>query len=364
MMNAAWIEEFGGTEVIRVGERAKPDRPANNVLVRMVAATLNHHDIYLRRGEAGRVPLPVILGSDGVGTVVESDGAEFEAGENVAIYPVLSCSACAACRAGSPHKCVSFGMIGGERDGTHAEFVAVPKECLVRLPAGLSAEAAAGLSVAGLTAWNMVHDEGAARAGEHALVLGASGGVGTLIVRLLKRLGVTVHAVTSSPAKREFLFELGADTVLPDDAASVLTCTRQLPERGVDIAFNCVGGRTWRYVLGAVRTGGRVMVCGTVRAPSAELDMRQVFYRSLSIIGCSMGRPDALRQLLELAAFDDRFQSPIHETIRLSALRDAHHKMETAQLRGKILIQIQSDGADSPTPAASLHKELHVTESD
>lgn len=245
-MKAAWIEEFGGPDVIRVGERDDVPREPGETLVRMTSTTLNHRDVYLRRGEAGRISLPVVLGSDGVGEVVESDvGAVHQPGDRVAIYPVLSCGACRACLCSAPHKCPSFGMIGGERDGTHAEQVVVPNGCLVHVPSALDTDAAAAMSLSGLTAWNMVVDEGRVQSGEHALVLGASGGVGVFTVLILKSLGAKVHAVTSSPSKREQLLALGADTVLDDQPAAVLRHTRTLRDRGVDVAFNCVGGASW-----------------------------------------------------------------------------------------------------------------------
>lgn len=339
-MKAAWIEEFGGPEKIRVGSRLPPERKPGEVLVRLATATLNHRDIYLRRGEAGRVPLPVVLGSDGAGDVLESDSSTFRAGQRVAIYPVLACGTCRACRAGMRHKCPSFGMLGGERDGTQAGFVAVPEDCVVRLPDSLDFETAAAVSLAGLTAWNMVIDEGGAKAGDLALVLGASGGVGVFTVMLLKRLGATVYAVTSSPAKRQKLLELGADFVLDEQPGEVLRHTRQLRDRGVDIAFNCVGGSTWRYIPAAVRTGGRVLVCGTIRSAVAELDMRQIFYRSLTIIGCSMGTPVALGRLLDVAASDATFRVPVDDVIELEGLPDAHRRMEAGLLTGKVIVRL------------------------
>lgn len=257
-MKAAWIERFGGPEAIRVGERVAPERKPGEVLIRMATATLNHRDIYVRRGEAGRISLPVVLGSDGSGEVVDADrSSDFKVGNRVAIYPVLACGQCCSCMAGLPHKCRQFGMIGGERDGTHAEFVAVPERCVVPIPNDLDFDDAAAISLAGLTSWNMVVDEGKARSGERALVLGASGGVGVFTVLLLKHFGLTVHVVTSSPNKRDASLALGADSVLEDSPAAVLRHTRGLPEGGVDIAFNWVGGDTWRYVPPAVRAGGR-----------------------------------------------------------------------------------------------------------
>lgn len=340
-MKAAWIEQFGGPEVICVDERAVPGRKPGELLIRMATATLNHHDIYLRRGEAGRVALPVVLGSDGAGEVVDADiSSAFATGDRVAVYPVLACGQCRSCLAGLPHKCRQFGMIGGERDGTQAEYVVVPEACAVPMPDRLDFDTAAAISLAGLTAWNMVMDEGMARSGEHALVLGASGGVGVFTVLLLKHLGLTVHVVTSSPGKRGALLALGADTVLDDKPASVLRHTRGLPDGGVDIAFNWVGGDTWRYVPPAVRSGGRILVCGTVRSPVAELDMRQIFYRNIALIGCSMGTPEALQKFMQFAIMKPSLCVPVGEAITLDEVPDAHRRMEAGAVTGKIAVRI------------------------
>ncbi len=340
-IKAAWIDRFGGPDVIRLDGRAVPVRKPGELLIRMAMATLNHRDVYLRRGEAGRAGLPVVLGSDGAGEVLEADvTSAFAPGERVAIYPVLACGQCCSCLAYKPHKCRQFGMIGGERDGTQAEYVAVPEACAVPMPEGLDFDTAATLSLAGLTAWNMVVDEGMARSGEHALVLGASGGVGVFTVLLLKHLGLTVHVVTSSPGKRDALLALGADTVLDDTPMSVLRHTRGLPDGGVDIAFNWVGGDTWRYVPPAVRSGGRILVCGTVRSPVAELDMRQIFYRNLSLKGCSMGTPQALRELMLLAFKNPNLRAPVGEVISLDEVPAAHRRMEAGEVTGKIAVRI------------------------
>jgi alcohol dehydrogenase len=231
-------------------------------------------------------------------------------------------------------------MIGGERNGTQAEYVVVPEACAVPMPDGLDFDAAAAISLAGLTAWNMVVDEGMAHSGEHALVLGASGGVGVFTVLLLKHFGLTVHVATSSLSKRDALLALGADVVLDDNSASVLRHTRGLPEGGVDIAFNWVGGDTWRYVPPAVRTGGRILVCGTLRSPVAELDMRQIFYRNIALIGCSMGTPDALQKFMQLAVTNPSLRVPVFESISLDELPDAQRRMEAGEVTGKIAVRI------------------------
>jgi len=270
-MKAAWIERFGGHEVIRVNERVMPERKPGELLIRMATATLNHRDIYLRRGEAGRVGLPVVLGSDGAGEVAAADSSSlFTAGDRVAIYPVLACG----------------------------------------------------------------------QSGEHALVLGGSGGVGAFTVLLLKHFGLTVHVATSNLSKRDALLALGADAVLDDNSASVLRHTRGLPEGGVDIAFNWVGGDTWRFLPPAVRTGGRILVCGTLRSPVAELDMRQIFYRNIALIGCSMGTPNALQKFMQLAVKNPSLRVPLFEVISLDEVPDAQRRMEAGKVTGKIAVRI------------------------
>ena len=340
-MKAAWIERFGGHEVIRVNERVMPERKPGELLIRMATATLNHRDIYLRRGEAGRVGLPVVLGSDGAGEVAAADSSSlFTAGDRVAIYPVLACGQCRSCLANLPHKCRQFGMIGGERNGTQAEYVVVPEACAVPMPDELDFDTAAAISLAGLTAWNMVVDEGMAHPGEHALVLGGSGGVGAFTVLLLKHFGLTVHVATSNLSKRDALLALGADAVLDDNSVSVLRHTRGLPEGGVDIAFNWVGGDTWRFLPPAVRTGGRILVCGTLRSPVAELDMRQIFYRNIALIGCSMGTPNALQKFMQLAVKNPSLRVPLFEVISLDEVPDAQRRMEAGKVTGKIAVRI------------------------
>ena len=171
-------------------------------------------------------------------------------------------------------------------------------------------------------------------------VVRAHGGVGVFTVLLLKHLGLTVHVASSSRGKRDVLLALGADTVLDDTPAAVLRHVRGLPDSGVDIAFNWVGGDTWRYVPPAVRAGGRILVCGAIRSPVAEFDMRQIFYRNIVLIGCSMGTPEALREIMQFAVMNPGFRVPMNEMISLDELPDAHRRMEAGAVMGKISVRI------------------------
>jgi NADPH:quinone reductase-like Zn-dependent oxidoreductase len=342
-MKAAWIDRFGGVDVIKHRDFPKPERKTGELLVKMVCATLNHRDVYVRRGESPNSVLPAVLGSDGAGHIVDCDAdSQFEKGQAIAIYPVVSCGRCCSCRAGKFHKCKDFKMIGGEFSGTQAEYVAIPEACAVPIPQGLELTTAASISLAGLTAWNMVFDEGEALNGEYALVLGASGGVGSAIVALLKRLGAHVTAITANPDKSEFIYRLGADVVLADldSPIHVLRAAKALENGGFDLAFNFVGGNSWRYVPLAIRPGGRILTCGSVRSPVAEIDMRQIFYKNIVLIGCSMGTPEALKKMLDAAVDDPALNVKIDSVISVDQVGEAHRKMESGQVFGKIVVEL------------------------
>ena len=339
-MKAAWIEAHGAMDGVRVGTFSDPACGAGEVLVRIRAASLNHRDVYVVRGEAGRFPLPLVLGSDGVGTVIHGAAeAGLQPDSRVVVYPVVHCGSCPHCVRGWEHKCFSFGMVGGERPGTLAERVSLPARNCLPAPDSLPDHVAGSVSVAGLTAWNMIHEEGAIEPGHRVLILGASGGVGVYAIRFLKHLGATVYAVTSKPDKSDFLREMGADVVLSGGPATVLMATGRLPYKGVDAAINFVGGDTWRYVLPAVRRGGAILTCGAVGGAVAEMDQRQIFYRQLRILGCSMGSRAGFSRMLDCLAGHPEMHLPETEEIPLERVPEALRRMEQGGLRGKIVIR-------------------------
>lgn len=338
-MKAAFIREFGGTAAVEVGAFPEPAVAAADVLLHVRTASLNHHDVYTTRGEAGRYELPLVLGCDGVGEVLRApSGSDLSVGDRVVVYPVLYCGDCLHCCSGSEHKCLTFGMVGGERHGTLSERVALPAGNCVRVPAQLSDPMAGSLGVAGLTAWNMVHEEGAVQPGENVLVLGASGGVGVFAVKLLKELGAIVYAVTSKTSKVEFLRAVGADTVFLHKPATILTELSKLPLGGVDVALNYVGGSSWRYVLPAMRRGGRILTCGAVGGPAVQMDQRQIFYKQLRIYGCSMGSRSGLGRLMDFFADHPAIEVPVHIQGGLDMVPEALRSMEQGEVSGKIMI--------------------------
>ncbi|MCI0652410.1 MAG: alcohol dehydrogenase catalytic domain-containing protein, partial [Planctomycetes bacterium] len=158
---AARVHAHGGVEAVQWEEIPRPAPPPGEVLVEVRAAGMNHLDLWVRRGVPGhRFGLPLTLGSDGAG-VVAACGAGVEAiapGSDVIIVPGLSCGRCAACTSGRDVLCPEYGILGETRDGTCAEFVAVPAGNVVPKPAALDFTAAGSFLLSSLTAWTMLID--------------------------------------------------------------------------------------------------------------------------------------------------------------------------------------------------------------
>src|SRR4029077_532986 len=202
-MKAAVIYEHGGPGSIRYVQDFSDPRPAaGEVVVRVKAASLNYHDIFTRRGMPGiKVPMPCIMGIDFAGEIsaLGAGVSDWAVGDRVMIDPV--------------DRVGGGGLIGEVRHGGLAEYCAVPAHNLIRVPANVSSETAAGLPVAYGTALRMMVTIGQVKAGEKVLILGASGGVGTCCVQLAKLTGAEVIVCASSSEKlaRQLGAEYGID---------------------------------------------------------------------------------------------------------------------------------------------------------
>src|SRR5215467_3149078 len=145
-MKAVVFREHGGPEVLQYTDVEKPSPGASDVLIEVRATSINHIDIFLRRGMPGiAVPMPKIVGSDAAGVIRDlgPDVAGLSIGQRVTINPGISCGRCEFCAAGFGSQCVSYSMVGENRDGAYAELVSVPAHIVLPIPDSLSFEDAA-----------------------------------------------------------------------------------------------------------------------------------------------------------------------------------------------------------------------------
>jgi NADPH:quinone reductase-like Zn-dependent oxidoreductase len=338
-VKAVRIHQHGGPEVLRL-EEIPPPRPApGQVLVRIRAASVNHLDLFVRRGMPGiPVEFPRILGSDAAGEVLE-DGGGWKAGDRVLVNPGSSCGRCRFCVGGDPSMCPQYRILGEHLDGTYTQQIALPPEQLLPLPEGLSFEQGAALPLVFMTAWRMLVSRGRLRPGEVVVVLGAGSGVGSACVQIARMAGCRVIATASSPEKRDKALALGADEVLDSRSPELARQVRRLTGGGgADVVVDYVGKDTWPSSLKALRNGGRLLTCGATTGYDAQTDLRHIFYRQLEVIGSTMGSSKDLSEVLE-GVRRGLLRPVVDRVLPLEEAAEAHRLLAERRVFGKIVLQ-------------------------
>jgi NADPH:quinone reductase-like Zn-dependent oxidoreductase len=318
-----------------------PEIAADEALVRVKAAGMNHLDLWVRRGVPGHsFPLPMVLGCDFAG-VVEAVGSAVRnarPGDEVCVAPGHSCDHCEDCLSGRDNLCRDYGIFGETRDGGCAEFAAVPAANLVPRPGRLSWEEAAAWPLAFLTAWHMLVARCALRPGETVLVHAAGSGVGSAAVQIAKLWGAVVIATAGGAAKAARARDLGADHVVDHTATDWVRAVRDLTDRrGADVVFEHTGQATWEGSVRSLARGGRLVTCGATSGFEARFDLRALFFKNLSFLGSTMG---SRGEVWEVARHVEagRLRPVVDRVMPLADVREAHRAMESREQFGKIVL--------------------------
>jgi zinc-binding alcohol dehydrogenase/oxidoreductase len=317
-VKAIRIHEDGGPEVLRYEDVPDPEPREGEVLVELRAASLNHLDVWVRKGLPS-VPKPRILGADGAGLIAGTD-------ERVVINPGIMTN-------GKMH------IVGETMDGTHAELIAIPRDYVHPIPDGLSFEEAAAFPLTFVTAYRMLATRARLQEGEWVLIWGIGGGVATAALSLAKALGAQVVVTSSSDAKLAQATSLGADVAVNHDTDDVVAAVKEATGGGAHVVVESVGEATWRRTLDAVRPEGRIVVCGATTGPNPPAALHRVWWKQLSILGSSMGTPDDFQAVWEL--IDAGKARPVLDTVLpLAEVRAAHERLEAGAQLGKIVLSI------------------------
>ncbi len=340
-MKAVIFSQHGGPEVLKYTEVPDPQIKANEVLVEVRACALNHLDVWVRAGLPGiKIPLPHILGDDVAGVV--RDAGELvtwtKPGDEVMVQPGVSCGHCVECLAGRDNMCDEYDMIGYRRDGGYAELLAVPGVNVIPKPGNLSWPEAAALPLVTLTAWHMLVTQARVQPGEDVLIHAAGSGVGSLGIQIAKLRGARVIATASSDAKLTKARELGADETVNYTRDDWPKEVKKLTNgRGVDVVFEHTGAATWPGSIVSLKKGGRLVTCGATSGYDARTDLRQVFYRHLTILGSMMGSKAELLSAMNFIG-TGQIRAVVDCTLPLAEARKAHELMEDRAQFGKLVL--------------------------
>jgi zinc-binding alcohol dehydrogenase/oxidoreductase len=317
-MKAIRIHEDGGPEVLRYEDVPDPEPADGEVLVELRAASLNHLDVWIRKGLPS-VPKPRILGADGAGVIAGTD-------ERVVINPGLM-------RNGRVQ------ILGETMDGTHAELVAVPRESVHPIPGDLTFEEAAAFPLVFVTAYRMLVTRAHLQDREWVLIWGIGGGVATATLSIAKALGARVVVTSSSDEKLERARELGADGTVNHASGDVVAAVKELTDGGAHVVVDDVGEATWKRTLDAARPEGRIVVCGATTGPNPPAGLHRVWWKQLSILGSTMGTPEDFQGAYNLIAAG-KARPVVDRVYPLAEARAAHERLEAGEQLGKIVLRI------------------------
>lgn len=318
-MKAIRIHEDGGPEILRYEDVPDPEPAAGEVLVELRAASLNHLDVWIRKGMPS-VPKPRILGADGAGVIAGT-------GERVVINP------------GIFDKSGKMHIVGETMDGTNAELIALPRDYVHPIPGDLSFEEAAAFPLVFETAYRMLVTRARLQEGEWVLVWGVGGGVASAALAIAKALGAQVIVTSSSDEKLTWARELGADATVNHATGDVVSAVKEVTGGGAHVVVDDVGEATWKRTLDAVRPEGRIVVCGATTGPNPPAALHRVWWKQLSILGSTMGTPDDFQGVYDLIQAG-RLRPVVDQVFPLSEARAAHERLEAGEQLGKIVLRI------------------------
>jgi NADPH:quinone reductase-like Zn-dependent oxidoreductase len=317
-VKAVRIHEDGGPEVLRYEDAPDPVAGDGEVLIELRAASLNHLDLWIRKGLPS-VPKPRILGADGAGVIAGTD-------ERVVINPGIEHDG-------------RISVVGEHMDGTHAELVAVPQDYVHPIPDGLSFEEAAAFPLVFETAYRMLVTKARLQPGEWVLIWGIGGGVATAALAIAKAVGARAVVTSSSDAKLERARGLGADETVNHDAEDVPARVKEITGGGAHVVVEHVGEATWARSLNAARQDGRVVVCGATSGPNPPAALHRIWWKQLAVLGSSMGTRADFQGAYDLIAAG-KARPVVDEVFPLSEAAAAHERLERGEQLGKIVLRI------------------------
>jgi NADPH:quinone reductase-like Zn-dependent oxidoreductase len=322
-VRAIRIHEDGGPEVLRYEEAPDPEPGAGEVLVELRAASLNHLDVWVRKGLPS-VPKPRILGADGAGVVAGvGDGVEgFADGQRVVINPGLE------------HGPV-ITVIGEHTDGTHCERISVPAGNVFPLDERLSFEEGAAFPLVYETAYRMLVTKAALAEGELVLIWGIGGGVATAAFELARALGARTLVTSGSDEKLARARDWGADLCVNHHTGDVVAAAKEAG--GADVVVETVGEATWARSLAAVKPGGRVAVCGATTGANPPAQLHRFWWKQLTVYGSTMGTREDFLGAYELVR-SGRARVHVDSVLPLAEARAAHERLEAGEQLGKIVL--------------------------
>jgi NADPH:quinone reductase-like Zn-dependent oxidoreductase len=345
MKAAVLVGHSETTEVVQYLEDLPiPEPKRGEVRLRMKAAALNRLDLFVRRGWKGlNLAFPHVIGSDGAGMVDKlGEGVTSLAeGDRVAVDPSIFPEE--ANLIGDYQNQIRPVEIYGEHTGGFAaEYKVVPARNCLKVPDAFDLKEAAAAGLVYVTAWHSLITRGGFKAGESILIVGAGGGVNSASIQIARLAGAsTIYVVGSNAEKCKLAEDLGADVAInrQENENWAKTLFQLTNKRGVDVVVDNVGQATMPMSMRAVRPGGRILVVGGTTGYEASINLAQLFYYHIAIIGSTMGEHKDYVDVMNLV-FAGKLKAIVGKIFPVQDAAQAQDSLEAFEAYGKIVLDL------------------------
>jgi NADPH:quinone reductase len=319
-MKAIYIERQGSIDDLSVSEIPKPTIGPNDVLVKVEASGINPSDVGSLEGKFPTAVLPRVLGRDFAGKVVEGPSGLI----GTEVYG-------------------TGGDLGVSRNGTHAEYVAIPREAVAPRPKNLSAEEAAAVGVPFLTAFSALVRRGQLKKSEWVIISGAAGSVGQAAIQIASAEGARIVALIRDASERWVSNSGQVQAVAQSDQGDLNRVVREATNgKGADLALNVVGGSIFGNILEALGVGGRQVVISAAGGREFTLDLMTLYRNQFTLMGLDTQKLDAtmcagiLRELTPLFESGKLKPPAIQGKYQLAQARQAYGSVASGK-GGKVV---------------------------
>jgi NADPH:quinone reductase-like Zn-dependent oxidoreductase len=333
-MKALLLTKADGPESPTITELDKPIPAAGEVRVALKSAALNHRELWVSRGLYPGMSLPAIMGADGAGVIdAVGDGVDAgRTGEEVVLYP-------ASHWGDNPnYPSDQFGCLGMPYAGTFAEYICVPADAVAAKPEGFSFAEAAGVPLAGLTAWRALTVKANLQGGEKLLVTGIGGGVASWALTFAVAMGAEVYVTSSSQEKIDQAIAMGAKGGVIYKEEKWGKALAKL-SGGIDVVFDGAPAGSVAQYARSLNMGARVVIYGSTGGMSFDVPATDLFLKHATIFGSAMGSLEDFKGMMSFVA-EKQLKPVIEKTFPLEATTDAMLYLEQDHQLGKVIISI------------------------
>jgi zinc-binding alcohol dehydrogenase/oxidoreductase len=332
-MKALVLENKEHPLILKEVEKPIPDK--GEALVKILAAALNHRDLWIQKGKYAGLKYPITPGSDGVGIVSATGDSSDNSwiGKEVIINPSLEWGSAQAFQ----HP-ATFHILGLPENGCLAEWVKVPVSSLVPRPAELNFEEAASLPLAGVTAFRALMSRGNLQAGEKVLITGIGGGVALFILQFALAANGEVYVSSGDEEKLKRAITLGAKGGF-NYRNENWVADAKAKAGGFDLIIDGAGGNELNQLMDLAKPGGRIISYGSTLGNPTNLELRRIFWKQLNLKGSTMGSPEDFLSMIEFVR-TNRIKPIVDKVYSFVNGNDALKRMDAGLQFGKIVIRI------------------------